>query len=79
MGKGTYGRTASGVPITDELVAALATTAEAGYSVDEMLTRRGDCPPTDPAAASLASVRLEPQSPGGTPNEQRGITKPRRR
>ena len=37
----THGKTASGVPITDKLVAKLADKAEAGYSVDAMLRRRG--------------------------------------
>jgi hypothetical protein len=39
---GTHGKTASGVPITDDLVAELAAKAEAGYDVDEMLRRRGE-------------------------------------
>ena len=38
----TYGKTASGVPITDELVAELAEKAEAGNAVDEVLRRLGD-------------------------------------
>ena len=41
----TYGKAASGVPITDELVAELAEKAQAGYDVDEMLRRRGGRPP----------------------------------
>lgn len=41
MAKKTYGKTASGVPVTDELVGELAEKAEAGYDVDEMLRRRG--------------------------------------
>jgi hypothetical protein len=40
-----YGKTASGVPIADELVAELAGKAEAGYDVEEMLRRRGGRPP----------------------------------
>jgi uncharacterized protein len=44
MAKKTHGRTASGVPITDELVAELAERAEAGYDVDEMLRLRGGRP-----------------------------------
>ena len=35
--KRTYGRTASGVPITDELIERLAAKAEAGFDVDEIL------------------------------------------
>jgi hypothetical protein len=57
----TYGRRASGVPITDELVAELAEKAEAGYDVDEMLRRRGGRPPIGSAAATVESVRLEPE------------------
>jgi hypothetical protein len=41
----TYGKTASGVPITDELVVELAERVEAGYDVDEILRRRGGRPP----------------------------------
>lgn len=37
----THGKTASGVPITNKLVAKLAEKAEAGYNVDAMLRRRG--------------------------------------
>jgi hypothetical protein len=36
----THGKTASGVPITDKLLARLADKAKAGYNVDEMLRRR---------------------------------------
>ena len=59
--KKTYGKTASGVPITDELVNELAEKAEAGYDVDEMLRRRGGRPPIGSAAASVESVRLDPE------------------
>ena len=37
MAKKAHGKTASGVPITDELVAELAEKAEAGYDLDETL------------------------------------------
>ena len=37
----THGTTASGVPITNKLVAKLADNAEAGYNVDAILRRRG--------------------------------------
>lgn len=37
----THGKTASGVPITDKLVAKLADKAKVGYNIDEMLRRRG--------------------------------------
>ena len=61
MPKKTHGRTASGKPITDELVEALADKAEAGYDLDETLRRRGGRPPIGSAAASVESVRLDPE------------------
>ena len=57
----SYGRTASGKPISDELVEQLADKAEAGYDVDETLRRRGGRPPIGSAAASVESVRLDPE------------------
>ena len=59
--KRTHGKTASGKPITDELVEKLADKAEAGYDVDETLRRRGGRPPIGSAAASVESVRLDPE------------------
>ena len=59
--KKTYGRTASGKPITDELVDQLADKAEAGYDIEETLRRRGGRPPMGSAAASVESVRLDPE------------------
>jgi hypothetical protein len=56
-----HGRTASGTPITDELVAKLADKAEAGYDVDDTLRRRGGRPSIGSAAASVESVRLDPE------------------
>ncbi len=61
MAKKTHGRTASGVPITDDMVAELARKAEAGYDVDDVLRRRGGRPPIGSAAASVESVRLDPE------------------
>lgn len=61
MPKKTYGKTQSGQPITDELIAELADKAEAGYDVDEMLRRRGGRPPMGSSAASVESVRLDPE------------------
>lgn len=61
MPKKTHGKTASGVPITGELVAELAEKAEAGYDVDQTLRRRGGRPPLGSAPASVESVRLEPE------------------
>ncbi len=59
--KKTYGKTASGKRITDELVEQIADKAEAGYDVDETLRRRGGRPPIGSAAASVESVRLDPE------------------
>jgi Ribbon-helix-helix protein, copG family len=57
----SYGRTVSGKPISDELVEQLADKAEAGYDVDETLRRRGGRPPIGSGAASVESVRLDPE------------------
>ena len=59
--KKTHGRTAGGKPITEDLVKQLADKAEAGYDVDETLRRRGGRPPIGSAAASVESVRLDPE------------------
>ncbi len=61
MAKKRHGRTASCKPITDELVEQLAGEAEAGYDVDETLRRRGGRPPIGSGAASVESVRLDPE------------------
>lgn len=61
MARKTHGRTKSGVPITDELVEKLSARAEAGYGVDETLRRRGGRPAIGSAAASVESVRLDPE------------------
>lgn len=61
MAKKNYGRTRSGKPITDELVEALANEADEGYDVEEILRRRGGRPPMGASAASVESVRLDPE------------------
>jgi hypothetical protein len=61
MAKKTHGRTSSGVPITDDLINKLASDAEAGYDVEKILRRRGGRPPIGSAAASVESVRLDPE------------------
>ena len=61
MPKKTYGKTKSGRPITDAMIAELADKAEAGYDVDEILRRRGGRPPMGTSAASVESVRLDPE------------------
>jgi Ribbon-helix-helix protein, copG family len=57
----SYGKTASGKPITEELVERLAKKAEAGYDVEQTLRRRGGRPPIGSAAAEVESVRLDPE------------------
>jgi hypothetical protein len=59
--KKTHGRSASGKPITEKLVEELSDKAEAGYDVDETIRRRGGRPPIGSAAASVESVRLDPE------------------
>ncbi|MFI4985732.1 MAG: CopG family transcriptional regulator [Solirubrobacterales bacterium] len=61
MSKQTHGKTASGTQITDDLIDKLAAKAEAGYDVEQTLRRRGGRPPIGSAAASVESVRLEPE------------------
>lgn len=59
--KKVYGKTASGVPITEELIEKLAKEAEDGYDVDEILRRRRGRPPIGSAPATVESVRLDPE------------------
>jgi len=59
--KKTHGRTASGKPITDEMVEKLAERAEGGYDVDETLRRRPGRPAIGSGPAGVESVRLEPE------------------
>lgn len=61
VAKKTYGETAAGTPITDGLVDKLTAKAEGGYDVEETIRRRGGRPPLGSAAASVESVRLEPE------------------
>lgn len=56
----THGPKNDGTPITDEMVEAMADEAEAGYDVEEILRRRGGRPTMGSAAASVESVRLDP-------------------
>ena len=56
-----HGKTASGKPITDELVEELAEKAEADYDVDEARRRRPGRPAIGSAPTSVKSVRLEPE------------------
>jgi predicted HicB family RNase H-like nuclease len=61
MAKKTQGRTASGVRITDDLINKLADKAEDGYDVEKILRRQAGRPPIGSAAASVESVRLDPE------------------
>ncbi len=61
MAKKTHGKTASGKPITDDLVRELSKNAEAGYDVEDTLRRRKGRPPIGAGAASVESVRLDPE------------------
>jgi predicted HicB family RNase H-like nuclease len=55
-----HGHNKDGTAITDEMVQVMADEAEAGYDVDEIIRRRGGRPPMGSAAASVESVRLDP-------------------
>ncbi len=59
--KRTHGKTASGKPITDEMVKRLAEKAEAGYDIEETLRQRPGRPSIGSAPATVESVRLEPE------------------
>lgn len=72
MAKKTYGRTASGTPITDDLVDKLAAKAESGYDVENTLRRRGGRPPIGSAAASVESVRAPRSRAQGRARPQGG-------
>lgn len=61
MAKKDYGRTRSGEPITEELLEKLSAKAEEGVDVEEILRRRGGRPPMGSSAASVESVRLDPE------------------
>ncbi len=58
----THGNKDDGTPITDAMVEEMADQAEAGYDVDEILQRRQPGrPPMGSTAASVESVRLDPE------------------
>jgi hypothetical protein len=61
MAKKNDGRTRSGEPVTDDLVERLAAKADAGFDVEEILRRRGGRPTMGSSAASVESVRLDPE------------------
>jgi len=58
----THGNKDNGTPITEAMVEEMADQAEAGYDVDEILQRRQPGrPPMGSAAATVESVRLDPE------------------
>lgn len=63
MTKRTYGHTKSGKPIDDDLINEFAAEAEAGYDVDEIISRRGKRgrPALGSAPSTVESVRLDPE------------------
>lgn len=61
MAKKSLGKTASGIPITEKLIEKLNREAEAGYDVETTLRRRAGRPPIGKAAATVESVRLDPE------------------
>jgi hypothetical protein len=60
MAKKAHGNTASGLPITDELIDKLAAKAEAGYDVEETIRRRGGRPPLDRRLPTSSPCALSP-------------------
>ncbi len=59
--KKSYGKTKSGVTITEELVEKLATEAENGYDLEKTLRRRPGRPTIGSGPAAVESVRLDPE------------------
>jgi predicted HicB family RNase H-like nuclease len=58
----THGSKKDGTPITDKMIEGMVDEAERGYNVDEILRKRqGGRPPLGSAAASVESVRLDPE------------------
>ena len=57
-----HGHREDGAPVTDAGIEAMADEAERGYDVEALLRRRaGGRPPLGSAAASVESVRLDPE------------------
>lgn len=59
MPKKTYGKTKSGVEITDELIEQYVAEAEKGYDLEKLKVRRGR-PLLGRAPATTFAVRLDP-------------------
>ncbi len=53
--------TSDGTPITNEMVEAFADEAERGYDVEQITARRRGRPTMGSAAASVESIRLDPE------------------
>jgi len=64
MANSDAGQTRSGKPITEELIDDLSERAKNGFDVDEIIRRRGGRPAMGTAAASVESVRLDPELRG---------------
>lgn len=60
MAKKTYGKTKSGIPIDEELIAERAAEAEAGFEVKETMRRVGR-PSIGSGPAPAQTVRLDPE------------------
>jgi CRISPR-associated endonuclease/helicase Cas3 len=62
MNERTYGQTADGRPVTDEMIEAMADEAERGYEPGQLQSRRRGRgrPPLGDAAKTVESVRLDP-------------------
>ena len=60
MARKSHGKAASGRPITDDLVTELSEKAEAGFDPEAIVRRRGGRPPMGAVAATVESVRLDP-------------------
>lgn len=74
MNDTTYGHTASGTPITDELIEKLADQAEHGFDVDDLITRRAKDRKAPPRRRTL-DRRVIPTRP----KPQNLTRRPRRR
>jgi len=57
----SYGRSKSGVELTDELLERMAAQAEAGFDVDKLIRRRRGRPAMGSAPADTVPVRLDPE------------------
>lgn len=63
MTKRTYGHTASGKPIDDDLIEELVDEAKAGYDVEQVVSRRDrrGHPRLGSSPSTVESVRLDPE------------------